>query len=201
MAKSVYKRFAEIQAHFVRHERTQRLSLQILLYFGRLLQYGAKRDLLPKPHLRDGLRVPLLPRRRHVMVHSPCGSVRCLRCFRVRSECPNDVECIAVHDRVHFVMIAGACLYCARCGGYSFSRTVKLHQACRGKPSGPVAASRLKKMEAGRHPVSGVFLGVPRAMGNPADSMHVLLGDGGPHDEAPGVGELVAPPGRAGARS
>ena len=67
------------------------------------------------------------------------------------------------------------CLYCSLCGAYSSKRTVKLHGPCTRKIPSAVVGKRLEKLSRGCHPISGVFLGLPRPLANPAEEFCVVL--------------------------
>ena len=76
-------------------------------------------------------------------------------------------------------------MFCQRCGGYSFSRTVIFHSACKGKPSGSTAKRRLDRLMLGKHPVAGAFLSMPEALGEPAGAFVLDIGVA-PGDESAG---------------
>ena len=172
-AKSVFLDCAAARAHADRMRRTEWVSTQVLLYFGRLLAWLAQYNLLP---LRDVAerKPPRMPTPKHILLQSPCGNQRCLRCFRIGAECVQ-APCRLLPRRPHRVHVLGEGLFCARCGAYSFHRTVKLQDGCRGRPANASAAQRLAHLMAGRHPTSGAPLGIPREMCDPAHELYMYL--------------------------
>ena len=161
------------RAHAERARRTEWVSAQILLYFGRLLSWLAQCSLLPHRDAAER-KLPTIPAPRHILLHSPCGNQRCLRCFRIGADCIQ-APCRQQQRRPHRVYVLSDGLFCARCGAYSFRRTVKLHDDCAGKPSNATAALRLAQMVAGRHPISGSPLGMPRELCDPAHELYIYL--------------------------
>ena len=147
----------------------------MLLYFGRLLAWLKQRDLLPAWDADRPRALPTMASTRHVVCSSDSGPRRCIRCWRVEADC-GAAPCIDSRDRPHRVHRLGPAIFCGRCGGYSFQRTRKLHDGCKGRPSGPAVRARLEKMWAGKHPLTGAILGEPTPIGDPAAAFFVLLG-------------------------
>ena len=172
-----------------RAKRTHTVSSQLLIYYGRLLGWLSHRDILPGIGTRS-LSVPRHSPPRHVICESPCGRKRCVRCLRVADACSSST-CMGVHDRPHVMLLVQDGLFCQRCGAYTFSLTVRLHSACRGRPSGPSARRRLDALLQGKHPVTGVFLGLPQMLGEPAGPLVLDIGPGladaeqSEHEEGP----------------
>ena len=71
--------------------------------------------------------------------------------------------------------VLGQGLFCARCGAYSFTRTVKLHGSCSGRVVDSTINRRLGRLWAGRHPITGAAIGVPRVLGDPAEALYIYL--------------------------
>ena len=77
------------------------------------------------------------------------------------------------------VFTLGHGLFCAKCGAYSFSKTMRLAEQCPGRAVGAVRY-RLRRMLSGKHPLSGAFLDAPAPVDDVARQFHVyLLGPGG----------------------
>ena len=173
-AKAVLKASVPVQTYGGRMAKSLWVSTQLLLYYGRLLKWLKDRGMLPERSVHAHVRSP--PRlRSHFWCASPCGQQRCIRCLRIGGE-GGDAACLAVGARPHRLMVLGAGIFCSSCGGYSFSRTLKLRTGCKGMPSSTVVRGRLARMWAGCHPISGAALGVPRPLGDPATEFSVHLG-------------------------
>ena len=82
----------------------------------------------------------------------------------LRRLCPSSFRAgLGSHaGRSHSHWSVGKVIFCGRCGAYSAHRLRGLADACRGKPSGLGAQTRLRKLRDGIHPTKGTWLGRPR---------------------------------------
>ena len=86
---------------------------------------------------------------------------RCVACWvpwRANLEelaCP--ARCIGV--RQHTMWQLQDLFFCDHCGMFSQIMSRKLRQSCSGPPKAP---ARLRRMRAGRHPVTGEHMGLPQ---------------------------------------
>ena len=147
----------------VRAAKMQLVLAEVLPYFGRCLKLLVDSDWLPERRTRKAaMRVPLLTG--HVVTQDQQGGqARCCRCLRLANGGFVNGPCIPQGQVPHLLCSLGEGLFCSVCGAYSFSRTRKLAQACRGHPVAKSGADvYLQRLLGGRHPVTRKVLGSPQ---------------------------------------
>jgi ribonuclease HI len=159
LAKAGSKKHPDSTVCRTRQARVDALLREIVPWFGRCLSLLVDTAMLPsRPPPGKFGRLRLL--RRH-LVSSIHGQERCCRCLRVASGGAVPGPCLARSDRPHHLCTIPGGVVCSICGSYSFSRTFKLAQSCRGPPLVANSSGRrsLDRLWAGLHPVSRRSLG------------------------------------------
>ena len=75
----------------------------------------------------------------------------------------------------HVLRSLGPFLFCDKCGALGSARVVHLAGPCANEAPSASAAARLGRLREGRHPESGVSIGVPSAL--PAAQQEILRND------------------------
>ena len=157
----------------VRLERTAHMVTCLAKYFARVALFMVGRQLLP-PRAPRPFVIPRFPV--HTIAAGPELALRCVRCYRLAGKKGRVVgRCVPLSFRPHHPLAVGAGVFCARCGAYSFKRSVRLTGTCPNHPTSGTVAGRLASLLAGRHPMSKVDLGVPYGTAEPAELFALML--------------------------
>ncbi len=142
------------------------MYIQIIKYSAACMLHAIKHDLYPKQKFErapeNGI-VVVHRMTRHSFVDLPLqSSSRCIRCLR-----KNEASvCICRFDVValgHSIRCIKGCVFCYRCGAYSFSSVMRgVQKPC--KPPSAAESNRqyvLSRLKRGVHPQSGKLIGDP----------------------------------------
>jgi hypothetical protein len=142
-------------------------------YFARVAVFVVSHQLLPDRMPRPFV-VPRLPT--HTIAAGPELGLRCVKCYRLAGRKGTVVgRCVPNSFVPHHPLAVGAGVFCARCGAYSFRRSVRLTGSCLLKPASKTVAGRLASLLAGEHPISRAVLGIPYGTAEPAELFELLL--------------------------
>ena len=117
-------------------------------------------------------RPPPLPE--HCFVHDRVEQERCLRCL-LPPALALGRPCRPQGSLRHRLYRLGAGVFCRRCGFYSFMELNRLKASCPGRATAQGNVWRLRRMLEGRHPKSGVFIGMPSPIDPATEAFDVIL--------------------------
>jgi len=90
--------------------------------------------------------------------------VRCIKCL-ASADCAATLRkapCVPESGVLkHKLWRCGDYIFCCNCGAHSQKRTLGLGQSCNGQPRSDSARDRKKLLLSGRHPLSGLDIGIP----------------------------------------
>ena len=94
-----------------------------------------------------------------------CGIISKRRVWLRRHACAGALQSAVKAHPSHTLWRLQDFTFCIECGAYGAQRTYKLATVCHGRAlAGTVAAKSRRRLTRGRHPVSGIPLGVPRRL-------------------------------------
>jgi len=157
----------------IRLERTTEMVTCLAKYFARVARFVVGHQLIPTRAPRPFV-IPRFPV--HTIAAGPELALRCVKCYRLAGKKGRVAgRCVPLSFVPHHPLAVGAGVFCARCGAYSFKRSVRLMGSCPTLPRSKTVAGRLASLLAGEHPMSRVALGVPYGTAEPAELFSLLL--------------------------
>ncbi len=149
------------------------------VYIGtRLLGWALEAQTLPLDEVLRGvfprMRPPKLPA--HTLASCEEGAARCVRRL-LPDALLHTRQCCEAGACAHALFALGAGTFCTRCSAYAFAQVLGSANCCRGGPKDAAARWRLTRMVAGRHPVRGPAIGVPRLIEPALEAFHLLFGE------------------------